>query len=44
MTKVINKLCNTKLQPWPLMNVAKCLTELRRDKNRKCPTESTLCK
>ena len=29
---------------WPVINVAKCLTELRHDKNRKWPTEYTLCK
>ena len=36
MTKVIPQFCNTKLQLWPVINVAKCLTELRHDKNRKC--------
>ena len=40
MTKVIPQFRNTKL--WPVINVAKCLTELRHDKDRKCSTESTL--
>ena len=44
MTKVIHQFRNTKLQLWPVINVAECLTELRHDKNRKCPTEFTLRK
>ena len=42
MTKVINVFRGRQLQLWPVINVAKCLTELRHDKNRKCSTESTL--
>ena len=33
MTNVIHRFCNTKLQLWPVINVAKCLTELRHDNN-----------
>ena len=43
MTTVIHQFRNTKLQLWPVINVAECLTELRHDKIRRCPTESTLC-
>ena len=43
MTK-FHQFRNTKLQLWHVINVAECLAELRDDKNRKCPTESTLCK
>ena len=44
MTKVIYLHNISIMQLWPVINVAKCLTELRHDKNRNCPTESTLCK
>ena len=44
MTKVTHQFRNTKLQLWPVINVAECLTELCHDKIRNCPTESTLCK
>ena len=44
MTKVTHQFRSTKLQLWPVINVAECLTELRHDKNRNCPTDSTLCK
>ena len=44
MTTVIHQFRNTKLQLWPVINIAECLTELRHDKIRKYPTESTLCK
>ena len=35
MTTGIHQFRNTKLQLWPVINVAECLAELRHDKNRK---------
>ena len=44
MIKVIYQLRNTNLQLWPVINVAKCLTEFSHNKIKKCKTETTLCK
>ena len=43
MTKVIHQFRNTKLQLWPVINVAKCLTELRHDKKIESVQQNLPC-